>query len=60
MESVGAIHESPAEKHSFSDFPKGNNQIFALRRQILLGQNLRAIDDRPYWTVTSKTLCSYM
>ncbi|MBQ7230998.1 MAG: hypothetical protein IJX04_08910, partial [Oscillospiraceae bacterium] len=39
---------SPAEKHSFSDFPKGNNQIFALRRQILLGQNLRAIHDRPY------------
>ena len=27
---------SPAEKQSFSDFPRGNNLFFALRRHILL------------------------
>ncbi|MBQ7230575.1 MAG: hypothetical protein IJX04_06725, partial [Oscillospiraceae bacterium] len=32
----------------FSDFPKGNTQIFALRRRILLRQNPQAINDRPY------------
>ena len=41
-------HRSPAEKRSFSDFPKENKRVFALRRQILLRQNLRAINDRPY------------
>ena len=38
----------PAEKRSFSDFPKGNIHVFALRRWILLRQNPRAINDRPY------------
>ena len=41
-------HRSPAEKRSFSDFPQENKRVFALRRQILLRQNLRAIIDRPY------------
>ena len=41
-------HRSPAEKRSFSDFPQENKRVFALRRQILLRQNLRAINDRPY------------
>ena len=35
-------HRSPAEKHSFSDFPQENKRVFALRPQILLRQNLRA------------------
>ena len=39
---------SPAEKRSFSDFPKENNRIFALRRWILLWQNPRATEGRPY------------
>ena len=39
---------SPAEKRSFSDFPKENNCIFALRRWILLWQNPRATEGRPY------------
>ena len=39
---------SPAEKRSFSDFPKKNNRIFALRRWILLWQNPRATEGRPY------------
>ena len=49
--SVGVCrgeHCSFAEERSFSDYPKENNPVFALRRQILLGQNLRAINDRPY------------
>ena len=45
---VGEGHDPPAEKRSFSDFPKENNLVFALRRQILLWQNLRATTGRPY------------
>ena len=35
-------------KRSFSDLPKENSLIFALRRWILRKQNPRAISDRPY------------
>ena len=38
----GRGSDPPAEKRSFSDFPKENNRIFALRRRILLGKNPRA------------------
>ena len=38
---------SPAEKRSFSDFPKGNN-LFRLAATDFALQNPRAIDDRPY------------
>ena len=41
-------HRSSVEKLCFSNFPKENSHVFALRRQILLRQNLRAIHDRPY------------
>ena len=41
-------HCSSVEKRSFSDFPKENNQSFALRRLILLGQNQRTTNGRPY------------
>ena len=41
-------HCSSVEKRSFSNFPKGNNRVFALRRQILLWQNLRTTNGRPY------------
>jgi hypothetical protein len=47
FENVGAIQESPAEKRSFSDFPKENSLVFALRRWILLWQNPRAIPESP-------------
>ena len=37
-------HRSSVEKLCFSNFPKGNNHIFALRRQILLRQ--KSADDQ--------------
>ena len=50
---------SPAEKRSFSDFPEENNLSFALRRLILLKQNQRTTNGRPYEYIfdrpTSKT-----
>ena len=41
-------HCSSAENRRFSDYPQGNNGIFALRRQIFLQKNLRTTDGRPY------------
>ena len=51
---VGDGHDPPAEKRSFSVFPKENKPFFALRRQILLWQNLRAGHDPPLQTFIDK------
>ena len=39
---------SPAEKQSFSDFPKGNNLFFRLAATYFALQNMRATKGRPY------------
>ena len=41
-------HCSSAEKRSFLDFPMGYCRTFALRRRILLRQNPRTTNGRPY------------
>ena len=48
---------SPTEKLRFSGFPKEKNGVFALRRWILLRQNPRASEARPYTSFFDMLSC---